>query len=44
MKRIVMDRDDVDDLEAWLEDEDAVDPGRLGKLLSNRRVRGEYDD
>lgn len=43
MKRIVMDRDEVDDLEAWLEDE-ANDAGRLGKLLSNRRVRGEYDD
>ncbi|AOZ63720.1 hypothetical protein SEA_WEASELS2_135 [Rhodococcus phage Weasels2] len=43
MKQIQLSKDDIDDLEGWFEDEAFNDP-RLGKLLSNRKVRSEYDD
>lgn len=42
MKQIQLSKDEIDDLEAWLEDE--ANAPRLGKLLANRKLRSEYDD
>ena len=44
MKQIHLSKDEQDDLEAWLNDDENEHSARLGKLLANSKVLGEYDD